>query len=671
MTIIRDYPCLLHGGDYNPDQWLDRPDIIDQDFVLMDEAGCNTFSVAIFSWGQLEIGENVFDFGWLDDIFERAERGGKKLFLATPSGARPGWMGEHYPETNVVEANDPSQSRRPWSGRQTHCLSSEYFRGKVCNINRKLAERYGKHPALAGWHVSNEYSTECYCPRCLGRYHQFLKDRYHTLDNLNHHYWSSFWGHRLTSWSQIDPRDNAVNIAVLDWRRFVSAQIVEFFEMEIAAVREYSDLPVTTNMMGLYGIVDYWKLAKPCDFIADDCYPTWYPGITEEVAANFAALHDMHYAMKKKPFLVMESCPGIPQYKPYVRLRRPHEFQREMLLALGHGADGTMYFQWRKGRGNLEQHHGAVVGHDGTNQTMMFKAVADYGAHLGRIDEIVDARRTPQIAVILDWENRWALDLVSGFGGAKVLNYDNTVFQNYQALWSKNYQLTVLDGDQDFADCNMAVAPMLYLLKDGMAERIEAFVAAGGTFVMTYLSGCVDQSNRCFLGGNPGGPLLRKVFGIWSEDIDGLTPQTHQQIRWQHTCYDVADYAEVIHAGEAEVLATYVNEFYAGTPAVTVNRYGKGRAIYIGARPGLDFLTAFYDSLAGAAGCQRLLPLLPEPLRVSRRVAGDGSEYYFILNMAETEVTFSLPGPMTDLWSGAGQCRQITLPAAGSVVLKA
>lgn len=211
---------------------------------------------------------------------------------------------------------------------------------------------------------------------------------------------------------------------------------------------------------------------------------------------------------------------------------------------------------------------------------------------------------------------------------------------------------------------------MLYLLQDGTAERIEQFVAAGGTFVMTYLSACADASGQCFFGGNPGGPLLRKVFGIWSEDIDGLAPETKQTLRWNNRSFAVADYAEYLHLEGAEAVAAYESEFYAGTPAVTVNRYGKGKAIYIGARAGLDFQTSFLDAVAAEAGCARLLPELPAPLRVSRRITPDGTEYYFVLNMSDEEVKTPLPVPMEDLWNKAGERRKITLPPAGSTVLK-
>ena len=372
MPIIPKFPHLLHGGDYNPDQWLAYPKIIDDDFRLMDEAGCNVFSVGIFAWSQLEPEEGRFTFDWLDDIFDRAERAGKKLFLATPTGARPAWLGMGWPETNRVDYN----GKRPlWDSRHNHCWTSPVMREKSAIIIRKLAERYARRPALAGWHVSNEYGGDCFCELCLAKFVEFLKARHKTLDALNAAWWTAFWGHRIGDWSHVNAREWCSDGMKLDWKRFSTDRLVDFFKFEISVIREHSDAPVTTNMMGFHPDIDYWRVAPHCDFIADDCYPDWAPGKAESIASLFAMIHDLHYTMQDKPFLMMESTPGIPQYMPHPRLRRPGEFEREALLALGHGADGILYFQWRKGRGMLEKYHGAVVDHEGSNQSAVFRRV--------------------------------------------------------------------------------------------------------------------------------------------------------------------------------------------------------------------------------------------------------------------------------------------------------
>lgn len=676
MSLLKNFPAFLHGGDYNPDQWMHTPEIIDEDFRLMDKAHCNIFSLGIFSWSQYEPEEGKFEFSWLDDIMERCRIHEKKVFLATPSAARPAWLAHKYPETNRVSAGGV---RQPWGIRENHCWSSPVMRTKLALIIRKLAERYAAHPALAGWHVSNEYNGACHCPLCRKEFVDFLKQRYGSLERLNELYWSAFWGHRYTAWEQVDPNDSAMDLAMLDFQRFNTQQVLDFMRFEIEALKDYSDAPVTTNMMGLYEGLDYWRIAEICDFVADDCYPAWYKGKTEQTAAQYAMIHDMHYSMKGRPFLMMESCPGIPNYKPYCKIRRPGEFEREMLLALAHGADGTMYFQWRKGRGNCEKIHGAVVGHDGTDRTLVFQRVADYGAKLERIREVAGSLIRPEAAVLYDWESAWALHNTKGFGehagNVTEQSLRGTVFSHYRALWAHSVPLSVLESACDFSGYKLLVAPMLFMMKPGVMERLVQFVEEGGTLVMTYLSAYVDENNLCFYGGNPGGKILRELFGIWNEDIDFFEPETKQTLRLSgaplggKTEFEVLRRCEYLHAEGAQVLGVYGREFYAGSPALTVNFRGKGMAYYIGADTGADFLEAFYGKLLGDCAIAPVLPDLPPAVKAARREK-DGSAYYFVQNLSDETQCVRLPFAMTDLWNDAPASGELLLPPAGSAVLK-
>ena len=675
MPLIRDFPSLLHGGDYNPDQWLRAPEAIDDDFRLMDEAGCNTFSVGVFAWSALEPEDGKFNFSWLDDIFTRAEKGGKKLLLATPSGARPAWLGCGHPETCRVDAGG---RRVPWGRRHNHCWTSPAMREKTARVNSRLAERYARRPALAGWHIGNEYYGECFCDLCLAAFARWLESKYRTLDALNQAYWSAFWSHTATAWNQFDPGDTALDAMRLDWKRFVSWQAVDFMKMEIAAVREFSDAPATTNMMGLYPGIDYWRMAGACDFIADDCYPAWShdPDETERVAARYSLIHDMHFTMLDKPFLVMESCPGVPQWR-IPRMRRPGEFEREMLLALGHGADGTMYFQWRKGRGGFEKVHGAVVGHDGGSDAPTFRSVAEYGKKLAAVSEIIDSRPRPEAAVVIDWESNWALDVASGYGDDAFRRVRETQVEHYQALWRRNVPLAVIESLCDFTPYRLVAAPMLYMLKPGVAERLAAYVEQGGVLLLTYLSAYVDENNQCRADGNPGGLALQKLFGIVVEDIDGLDANMAQTLRLIRPLspggaldHAVNGYAEALRATDADVWATFGADMHAGRPALAVRRSGKGAAWYLAARTGVDFLTELYGRLLADAGAAPVLPGLPRGIHAALRHGADGSKYYFLCNLTREEQTVRLPDMMRDLWNGGGKSKTAVLAPNAAALLK-
>lgn len=680
QPVIKDFTHILYGGDYNPDQWLHAPDVINHDFKLMNLAHCNTFSVGIFSWTSYERTEGVFSFDWLDRIMDRMADDNKKVFLATPSGAKPAWMALKYPEICRVDKNGV---REHFQGRHNHCFSSPVYREKVNLINSKLAERYASHPALAGWHVSNEYrGTGCWCPLCQAKFREFLQTRYQTLDALNSAWWGPFWNHIYTSWNEIFPFDLS-DAMQIDWMRFLTDNCFDFMRSEIAPLKRFSpDKPITTNMMGFYHEINYWKIAELCDFIADDCYPEWnnqarFP----RIAAEFSIKHDMHRSMKNgKPFVMLESAPSATNWACYHKLKRPGIHKAEMLNALAHGADGVMYFQWRKSQGNLEKFHGAVVDHAGSENTRVFHEVAEVGSLCSKLDSLVGTVTPAQVALVYDWESLWNIDL-SGGPTQHNKKYLITATDHYKAFWNLSIPVDVIDSQRDFSKYKLLVIPMLFMFPEGYAEKVARFVEQGGTVVMSYLSAYVNESGKCYLDGWPGDGM-RKVFGIWNEELDGFDPDSVQSICIRHENgimpdhnqnYRVLEMAERIHSEGAQVIGTYGNDFYAGEPAVTQNSYGAGNAFYIAARTGEDFLTDFYAAISARKGIKKILgeKRYPDGVHATIRTDFENREFLFLFNMGGNPVTIELPdGNFLNVENGASCSGALPLNKLESCVLK-
>ena len=545
--------------------------------------------------------------------------------------------------------------------RHNLCFSSELIRRKTEIIDAKLAERYGKHSAVLGWHISNELSGECFCPLCLERFHRFLEKKYHTIDELNRRIWSRFWSHRFTAFDEINPRDPALEAIRVDWKIFCSEQIRDYLAFEKSVIRRYSDKPVTTNMMGLHKDIDYFRLAPECDFIADDCYPMWYLGEEKQVAARFSMLHDLHYSMKQKPFVMMESAPGVPNFRPYAHLRRPGELQREMLLAIGHGADGTMYFQWRKSRGGFEKFHGAVVGHDNSENNPTFRQVADYGSHLQKLDRIVGAPRRIETALIWDWENSWTLEFGDYTHNFKDVH--SVFLRHYKALWESNFSLGVVESEGDFSPYRILVAPMLFMVKTGIREKLEAFVRSGGTLITTHMFGYVNEDSLCHRPAD-----LTPLTGVEALDYDCMEPGRSQSVCVNGRTVKVLEAAEILRNHDAEVLGTYLEDFYAGTPAVTRRRCGQGSVYYLGANFDDVFLRDFYFDVLTQAGVEPMLAGLPDNVKCAVR-EGENERYVFLYNFCEKEETVTLPCRAFDLWNNCEITSALTLAPRGSTVL--
>jgi len=638
--ISAKFKCFLHGGDYNPEQWLKWKDTIwKEDMRLVKLACVNTLSIGIFAWAALEPSEGEYSFEWLDEVMDMLAENGMAAVLATPSGARPRWMAKKYPE--VLRVNRYRQ-RNLCGERHNHCMSSPVYREKTTAINTRLAERYKEHPALAVWHISNEYSGECHCPLCQENFRNYLKKRFGDLDALNEAWWSSFWSHTYTDWSQVESPSPLGEINIhglnLEWKRFCTEQIVDFYLNETAPIKKITpNVPCTTNMMTGASGVDNFRLARVLDVDAWDSYPEWTGTEKDiETGALVSFYHDMNRSAKDKPFMMMESCPSATNWRRFAKLHRPGVHMLQSMQAVAHGADTVQYFQFRKSRGSSEKFHGAIVDHVGSENTRVFNDVAEVGKRLAGMQKIIGTSTPSAVALIYDYQNQWILDDVKGFQNGNN-KYKETVVSHYRAFWSMGVSVDVLDSVSKLDGYDLIVAPMLYMLRAGFAEKIAAFVQAGGTFVATYITGYADENDLCFLGGFPG--PLKEILGIWSEEIDVLYPQDGNSFSWNGKDYDVLDFCELISLRGADCLAAYNLDFYKDRPAVTVNSYGKGKAFFLAARTGQTFLDDFYEWLIKETNIHRVIDAhLPEGVTAQMRGDGD-TNYIFIMNFTPSEKT--------------------------------
>lgn len=672
------FPHLLHGGDWNPDQWLHAPEVIDEDFRLFPVAGANCVSLAIFAWAALEPAEGRYAWDWLDRILDRLHAQGMRFLLATPSGARPVWLAAKHPE---VCRTDREGRLQPVQGRHNHCPTAPSYRAHVARINGELARRYGAHPGLLGWHISNELNGECFCPTCLATWRAWLARRYGTIEALNRAWWSAFWSHTFPSFAHVGLPDASVDGMVVDWKRCVSDQTVDWVRHETAALRAGgSTAPTTTNLMGFFPNLDYHRLAESIDFVSWDSYPSWGGHAEGEaaIAADTACAHDLMRCLKPErdghqPFVLMESSPSAVNWKPVSRLKRPGMHRLASLQAVAHGSDAVCYFQWRKGRGGCEKHHGAVVDHAGTD-TRVFREVAELGGELAALDRVVGTRVRARIAIIYDWQVRWAIE-ASALGNNQDKRYVETILAHYRPLWQAGYDLDVVSAEHPLDDYRLVVAPMLHQLRPGVAARLAAFVERGGTLLSGYLSGWCDRDGLCLPGGWPGDGL-RQLFGVRDEETDAPAAHVRQRLRFAEDNplglsgeHAVADYAALLHPEGATVAATYAADWYAGRPALTVACRGDGEAWYCAARLDAAGLVALLPTLARRAGVDAVLPA-PPPAGVSVRTRGSGEDrVLFVMNFADEPRRVQVGSGLRRLADGAPCPATLDLPPLGCAVL--
>lgn len=663
----------MHGGDYNPEQWLSHPEILEQDIAYFKKAHINEVSMGIFSWAMLEPREGEYHFEWMEEIIEKLYQNEISVILATPSGARPKWLADKYPEVLRV---DESRHRNLYGLRHNHCYTSPVYREKTRRMNMELAKRFGNHPAVIAWHISNEYGGECHCELCQNEFRNWLKEKYQTIDNLNRAWATTFWSHIYNDFSQVESPssrgESALHGLNLDWKRFVTDRTVDFAKHEIQAIRDAGSFkPTTVNLMYDYQGLNYHKFADVVDIISWDNYPQWHKKQEYLTAMDDGMQHDIMRSIQRKPFLLMESCPAATNWQPISKLKKPGMLKAASLQAIAHGSDSVLYFQLRQSQGSSEKFHGAVIDHYGGDDTRVFKEVTNLGSDLECLAEITGTETKAKVAVVFDWENRWALEDAQGPRN-EGLFYKETVEKSYYAFRKQGLDVDVIDMEQDFSKYQILAAPMLYMFKGDFSERVRQFVADGGQFILTYWSGIVDETDLCYLGGTPHG--LLDVLGLRSTEIDALyedeynlgIPVVNNEMGLEQT-WKCSKLCDLVKVSTADVMAVYGQDFYEGMPTFTKNSYGKGNAYYICA----DFEQGFYDEvyrkIAEKANIKGPLENIPEGIEVTARYSED-YQYLFVQNFNRHTVEMMLP--VEEMEVLLGNYQNVSIGSLETVILK-
>ncbi|MDQ1066996.1 beta-galactosidase [Streptomyces canus] len=661
---------IPYGGDYNPEQW--PQEFWDADHRLFTRAGIDTLTVGAFSWSVTQPAEDTYDFTVLDRVLDRAAAEGRQVCLATGTAALPPWLAKAYPEVNRT---DFEGRRHRYGQRHNFCPSSPAYRARATAMAARLAERYAEHPALLAWHINNEYGGVCYCDLCADAFRHWLRNKYVTLDALNDAWWTTFWSHRYTSFEEIEPPNaltehwrgpdhTAFQGITLDYFRFTTDALLGCFLAEKEVIRTHDPVtPVTTNFMGMFRPLDYHRWAPHLDFASWDSYPPL------DAPPTWAALaHDLMRGLKDgAPFWLMEQTPSTTACRDVNPLRRPGELRLATFQAIAHGADAALYFQMRASRGACEKYHGAVIGHAGRDDTRVFREVAALGVELETLGDATLGARTPaRTALLFDWDSWWALEISDG--PSRLVKYQEVVHAYYRAAREAGADVDVVPHTADLTPYDVVLAPVLHMVKGDLAARLEAVAERGGTVLATFLSGRVDEHDRAFLTDVPG--PLAPLMGIRIDEWDSRQAEFAQPIPELASAGRLV--FEIVQPRGAETVATYGSDFYAGTPAVTRNAYGRGEGWYVATaldQPGVDQVVRRVLSRHDLIG-----PYADhEGLETAARVAPGGARLLFLLNHSAQPAGLTAHTTATDLLSGkkveAGD--RLTLDPLGVAVLRA
>ncbi|MBE1492245.1 beta-galactosidase [Plantactinospora soyae] len=653
---------LCYGGDYNPEQW--PPELWPADVELMRRARVNLVTVGVFAWSRLEPQPGRYDFEWLDRVLDLLYDGGIRVALATPTASPPPWFSLRHPEGLPVTADGVRLSH---GSRDTYCVSAPAYRTAARKIASALAGRYGDHPALALWHVHNEYGTTCHCEHVAAAFRNWLRVRYVELDRLNEAWTGSFWSQYYSDWEQIRPPRATQYLGnpgqLLDFRRFLSDELLGAYVEQRDLLRAATpEVPVTTNyVLGGWVPVDHTRWSTEVDLVAIDHYPGEAgPGAEEQTAfaADLARCWGRR-AVGGPSWLLMESAPNLVLTPGRMHAKEPGRMIRHSLAHVARGSRGAMFFQWRASRGGAELFHSALLPHAGP-QTRAFEEAVALGATLDRLAEVDSGVVQAPVAIAWDAACWWGMQAV--VLPSEQLDYLAEVSAAHRSLWRAGLGVDVVAPGDELSGYALLVLPALYLVSDAYARQVRDYVAAGGHLVVGYFSGIADEHGRVRLDGYPG--AFRDLLGIRVEEFHPL--DAAERLPLSDGTSTGRLWSETVRLTGAEPVLTYVGGVLDGRPAVTRHRYGDGVAWYVSTRLGDDAYRELLAGVAGAAGVGPTCPGAPDGVEaVRRRTAGES--WLFLLN--HTDVPQTVPASGVDLLTGV-RAESVTLPAGGCAVLR-
>ncbi|WP_324613306.1 beta-galactosidase [Agromyces kandeliae] len=659
--------ALAYGGDYNPDQW---PEAVWHDDVrLMREAGVNLVSLPVFSWPQLEVSPGAYDWAWLDRVIEVLWAGGIRIDLATATATPPAWLVRRHPEMLPWDADG---RRLEFGSRQAYCPSSPVWREHVARMARAMAERYGEHPAVVLWHVSNEYGdhvARCWCPESAAHFRRWLEGRYGDLDGLNEAWGVNVWGQRYTAWDEVEPPRRATGpvnpTQLLDFERFSSDALLELFRIEVDVLREVTpDLPVTTNFMSLFRELDYWRFAEVEDLVTDDAYPDPAdPRAHVPAALNYGLMRSLKGG---QPWLLLEQAASAVSWRDVNVPKAPGRMRIDSLQAIAHGSDGAMFFQWRQARYGQEKFHSAMLGHRGEH-SRTFRETAALGRELRRLAPVKDTRVRSRVALVVDWDAWWGSTATESMP-SQCLDWLAQARAWHAALHALGHAVDTVRATGPFDAYDLVVVPNLYVADAAQAAALAGFAADGGTVVVGPFSGVVDATEKVHPGGAPG--PLRHLLGIEVDEPWPVPDGAHERVELDGRAYDAPVWTEWIEPGaEASVVARFASGALAGRAAVTRRGHGDGSAWYVGTALAEDGLLAVMRLALADAGLPARERIVPDVEAVTRSSAD--VDYTFVLNHGAAVAVVDVPAGAEDLLGDPGTRTgpRLVVPALGVAVL--
>jgi beta-galactosidase len=678
---------MYFGVDYYPEQWVfpyggsaEHPEAQWlHDAQLMRRAGFNVVRIGEFSWGLCEQEEGKFNFDWLKRVMDILGDHGIQVVLGTPTAAPPIWLAKKHPEILPV---DERGLLRHEGTRRAVCLNSDAYWTYSKRIVENMAQALGSHPQLIAWQIDNSLGgnfTEASFNEDTRRdWHGWLEAKYETIERLNEQLGLRHWGQLVSAWNEVPMPMAAPTVhnpaLVLDWNRFCSDTIVQFVGMQAEILRKLTPgRPITTNLRAMRHRFDHFDLADVLDFVSIESTAAIKakPG---DIACEIDMLRSLKKSNIKTPdgdvgFWVMEQKAGNANWQEVNSLVRPGVLRMFTYQLVSRGATAVLFFRWRQPRFGSEKFHGAVLPHNLAGSRRVFDEVAQIGEELKVLAPALQGTRVvAEACIIYTHDNDWTLQQPNP--PTKYFNLREHIQLIYNALHDRNILVDFARPGDALSRYKIVFVPSLHLLTAGDADHLKLYVQNGGTLVGTFNTGHVDEHSMVPDSGLPHN--LTDLFGLEVQEFDTLPPGEENHLTFKGAfptshLHPAKLWCDLIEPKGCQILAVYSKDFYAGKPALTINTFGLGKAVYLGTQSHQHF---YHDLITWLRNMTGLHPLLkvPENVEVCMRER-DGARVYFLLNHASSPIRIQFYKPMHDFLTGNNLVGNYDLQPHGVLVI--
>jgi beta-galactosidase len=661
---------MYFGVDYYPEHWVfpysgsaENPEAQwIQDAQLMRAAGVNLVRIGEFCWGLYEREDGKFDFEWLKRVMDVMGEHGIQVVLCTPTAAPPIWLARKHPEILPVDEHGLIKHE---GTRRAVCLNSDVYWTYSKRIVENLAQTVGGHSQLIAWQIDNSlggnYTEASFNEDTRRDWHGWLEAKYETIERLNEQLGLRHWGQLVSAWTDVPMPMVAPTVhnpaLALDWNRFCSDTIVQFVSMQRDILRKHTpDRPVTTNLRALRHRFDHFDLAEVLDFVSIESTAA-IKSKPSEIACEIDMLRSLKKEDIKTPdgdvgFWVMEQKAGNVNWQEVNSLVRPGVLRMFTYQLVSRGANAILFFRWRQPRIGSEKFHGAVLPHNLEGSRRVFNEVSQIGEELKILAPALKGTKvTAEACIVYTHDNDWCLQQPNPPN--KFFSLREHIQLIYNALHDRNVLVDFARPNEDLSKYKIVFVPSLHLYSAGDADRLKLYVQNGGTLVATFNTGLLDDHSMAPDSGFPHN--LTDLFGLEVQEFDTLPPNEENHLTFKGAfptshLHPARLWCDLINPKECQVLATYAKDFYAGKPAITMNSFGLGKAIYIGTMSHQHF---YHDLVNWLRNMGNLHPILkvPENIEVSMRER-EGSRIYFLLNHQSSPIRVQFYKPMHDFLTG-------------------